>query len=43
VLELGWILPLDEIHYELLFSSVADFLSDANDTVPGASIAAAFL
>ncbi len=36
-------LPLDETHHELLHSQAADFLSDANDTAPGASIAAAFL
>lgn len=43
VSELSWILPLDESHFELLFSNSADFLSDANETAPGASIAAAFL
>lgn len=41
--ELSWILPLDESHFELLSSNSADFLSDAYDTAPGASIAAAFL
>jgi leucyl aminopeptidase len=36
-------MPLEESHQEFLTSQAADLLSDANDTAPGAAIAAAFL
>lgn len=36
-------MPLEESHQEFLVSKGADLLSDANDTAPGAAIAAAFL